>query len=96
MLLDEPTAQLDVRGEAEIFDRILAATQHTTTILISHRFSTVRHADRICVLEQGKVVELGTHEELMAASGRYRTMFDLQASRFGDDSDSQENLDVLD
>ena len=60
VLLDEPTAQLDVRGEAEIFDRILAATRHTTTILISHRFSTVRHADRICVLEHGKVVELGT------------------------------------
>jgi ATP-binding cassette subfamily B protein len=84
VLLDEPTAQLDVRGEAEIFDRILAATRHATTILISHRFSTVRHADRICVLEHGKVVELGTHEELMAAGGRYRTMFELQASRFGD------------
>ena len=83
VLLDEPTAQLDVRGEAEIFDRILAATRHTTTILISHRFSTVRHADRICVLEHGKVVELGSHEQLMAAGGRYRTMFELQASRFG-------------
>jgi ABC-type multidrug transport system fused ATPase/permease subunit len=96
VLLDEPTAQLDVRGEAEIFDRILAATRHSTTVLISHRFSTVRHADRICVLEHGQVVELGTHEELMAARGRYRTMFDLQASRFGADADSQENLDVLD
>ena len=79
VLLDEPTAQLDVRGESEIFDRILAATRHTTTILISHRFSTVRHADRICVLEGGRAVELGTHDELMAAGGRYRTMFDLQA-----------------
>jgi ATP-binding cassette, subfamily B, bacterial len=84
VLLDEPTAQLDVRGEAEIFDRILAATRHTTTILISHRFSTVRHADRICVLEHGKVVELGTHDELMALGGRYQTMFDLQASHFDD------------
>lgn len=83
VLLDEPTAQLDVRGESEIFDRILAATRHSTTILISHRFSTVRHADRICVLEQGRVVELGTHDELMAKHGRYRTMFDLQAQRFG-------------
>jgi ATP-binding cassette, subfamily B, bacterial len=82
VLLDEPTAQLDVRGEAEIFDRLLAATRHCTTILISHRFSTVRHADRICVLEQGQVVELGTHDELMAKGGRYRTMFDLQAQRF--------------
>ena len=82
VLLDEPTAQLDVRGESEIFDRLLAATRHCTTILISHRFSTVRHADRICVLEKGRVVELGTHEELMALGGRYRTMFDLQAQRF--------------
>jgi ABC-type multidrug transport system fused ATPase/permease subunit len=83
VLLDEPTAQLDVRGEAEIFERILAATRHCTTILISHRFSTVRQADRICVLEQGRVVELGTHDELMAKRGRYRTMFELQAQRFG-------------
>jgi ATP-binding cassette subfamily B protein len=82
VLLDEPTAQLDVRGEAEIFDRLLAATRHCTTILISHRFSTVRHADRICVLEHGRVIELGTHNELMALNGRYRTMFDLQAQRF--------------
>jgi ABC-type multidrug transport system fused ATPase/permease subunit len=96
VLLDEPTAQLDVRGEAEIFDRILAATRHTTTILISHRFSTVRHADRICVLEHGKVIELGSHDELMAAGGRYRTMFELQASRFGEDSEEGANLDVLD
>jgi ATP-binding cassette, subfamily B, bacterial len=82
VLLDEPTAHLDVRGEAEIFDRLLIATRHCTTILISHRFSTVRHADRICVLEHGRVIELGTHEELMTLSGRYRTMFDLQAQRF--------------
>ena len=96
VLLDEPTAQLDVRGEAEIFDRILTATRHTTTILISHRFSTVRHADRICVLEHGKVVELGSHDELIALGGRYRTMFDLQASRFGEDDEQEEKLDVLD
>jgi len=82
VLLDEPTAQLDVRGEAEIFERILAATRHCTTILISHRFSTVRHVDRICVLEHGRVVELGTHAELMALGGRYHTMFTLQAERF--------------
>ncbi len=82
VLLDEPTAQLDVRGEAEIFGRILEATRGRTTILISHRFSTVRQADQICVLEHGAVVELGTHDELIARGGRYRTMFDLQASRF--------------
>ena len=96
VLLDEPTAQLDVRGEAEIFDRLLAATRHCTTILISHRFSTVRHADRICVLEHGRVVELGTHDELMALGGRYRTMFDLQAQRFNvPDDEEGTTYDVL-
>jgi ABC-type multidrug transport system fused ATPase/permease subunit len=88
VILDEPTAQLDVRGEAEIFDRILEATRDVTTILISHRFSTVRHADRICVLEHGRVVELGSHDELMSLQGRYRTMFDLQASRFYEEEDA--------
>ncbi|MFL6205573.1 MAG: ABC transporter ATP-binding protein [Acidimicrobiales bacterium] len=96
VLLDEPTAQLDVRGELEIFERVLAATRHCTTILVSHRFSTVRHADRICVLEHGRVVELGAHDELMAAGGRYRTMFELQAERFaaGEDEDGMA-FDVL-
>ena len=95
VLLDEPTAQLDVRGEAEIFDRLLAATRHCTTILISHRFSTVRQADRICVLEQGRVIELGTHDELMALGGRYRTMFDLQAQRFNVPEEEGATYDVL-
>src|SRR5207302_3957974 len=89
VLLDEPTAQLDIRGEAEIFDRVLAASRQCTTILISHRFSTVRHADRICVIEDGKVVEFGTHGELMALGGRYRTMFDLQAKRFNATEDEE-------
>jgi ABC-type multidrug transport system fused ATPase/permease subunit len=96
VVLDEPTAQLDVRSEAEIFDRILAASRQCTTILISHRFSTVRHADRICVLEHGKVIELGSHDELMAKGGRYRTMFDLQAQRFTATEDEEGNTyDVL-
>jgi ATP-binding cassette subfamily B protein len=96
VLLDEPTAQLDVRGEAEIFDRLLAATRQCTTILISHRFSTVRHADRICVLEHGRVVELGTHDELITLGGRYRTMFDLQAQRFTAPGDEEgTTYDVL-
>jgi ABC-type multidrug transport system fused ATPase/permease subunit len=94
VILDEPTAQLDVRGEAEIFDRILEATRGCTTILISHRFSTVRHADRICVLEGGKVVEAGTHDQLMRKRGRYRRMFELQAARFtldgGEEADGEE------
>ena len=96
VLLDEPTAQLDVRGEAEIFDRVLAATRGCTTVLISHRFSTVRHADRICVLEHGRVVELGSHDELMARGGRYRTMFELQARRFASEADEEgQAYDVL-
>ena len=97
VILDEPTAQLDVRGEAAIFGRLLAATAGCTTILISHRFSTVRHADHIVVVEDGLVVEQGSHDELMAAAGRYRAMFDLQASRFGseDAPDLDDDVDLL-
>ena len=98
VLLDEPTAQLDVRGEAEIFSRLLAQTRSCTTILISHRFSTVRQADRICVLEEGRVIELGTHDELIALDGRYCRMFSLQAERFNESKElaEQEGFDVLD
>jgi ABC-type multidrug transport system fused ATPase/permease subunit len=96
VVLDEPTAQLDVRGEAEIFDRILATTRDRTTILVSHRFSTVRHADRICVVERGRVVELGSHDELMAHGGRYREMFELQARPFSVvEGDEEVTHDVL-
>jgi ABC-type multidrug transport system fused ATPase/permease subunit len=89
-----------VRGEAEIFERILAETRHATTILVSHRFSTVRQADRICVVEDGQVVELGTHDDLMTRRGRYATMFELQAQRFAaglpEDEESEEvTYDVL-
>ncbi len=82
VLLDEPTAMLDVRGESEIFRRVLEATAEATTILVSHRFSTVRQASLICVVEHGRAIELGSHDELMALGGRYHTMYDLQASRF--------------
>lgn len=95
VLLDEPTAQLDVRGEREIFRRILQETRDITTILISHRFSTVRQVDHICVLEHGSVIEEGSHETLMQQNGRYRTMFDLQASRFTEEERGLA-LDVLD
>ena len=92
VLLDEPTAQLDVRGELEIFDRLIDATRGATTILISHRFSTVRRADRICVVEHGRVVEIGSHDELVASGGRYKEMFELQAARFDDADDTLESL----
>jgi ABC-type multidrug transport system fused ATPase/permease subunit len=82
LILDEPTAALDVRAEAEIYERFLELTAGLTTILISHRFSTVRCAERIIVLEDGAVVEDGGHDELLAAQGRYAAMFDLQAARF--------------
>jgi ATP-binding cassette, subfamily B, bacterial len=82
LVLDEPTANLDVRAEAEFFDHFLELTQGLTTILISHRFSTVRRADRIVVLDGGEIVEQGTHEELLELEGRYARLFRLQAARF--------------
>lgn len=85
VILDEPTAQLDVRAEARFFERFLAAAGDCTTVLISHRFATVRHADTICVLDGGEIAEIGSHEELMARRGRYRELFELQASRYAEE-----------
>jgi len=82
LALDEPTAWLDVRGEAEFFASFLELTAGLTTVIISHRFSTVRQAERICVLENGEALEIGTHEDLMTQGGRYAQMFSAQASRF--------------
>jgi ATP-binding cassette subfamily B protein len=95
VLLDEPTAMLDVRGESEIFGRVLAATADATTILVSHRFSTVRQAELICVVEHGRAIELGSHDELMAVDGRYRFMYDLQASRFQDERELDEHGEAV-
>ncbi|OLT30492.1 hypothetical protein BJF79_09605 [Actinomadura sp. CNU-125] len=82
IVLDEPTAQLDVEAEAEFYDRVVRAVRGTTVILISHRLSTVRNADRIAVLSAGRITESGTHPELMRRNGDYAELFRLQASRF--------------
>ena len=85
LILDEPTASLDVRGEAEVYQRFLDLTRGVTTIVISHRFSTVRRADRIIVIEHGQVLEDGTHQQLVSLpEGRYAKMYTLQAARFSD------------
>jgi len=82
LILDEPTAALDARAEYEVFQRFAALTKGRTAVLISHRFSTVRMADRILVLERGEMLEIGSHEELLAKGGRYAELFDLQASGY--------------
>ncbi|HZU72306.1 MAG TPA: ABC transporter ATP-binding protein/permease [Acidimicrobiales bacterium] len=82
LVMDEPTAQLDVRQEAAFYERFLDITSQRTSLVISHRFSTVRRADRIVVLSGGRITEAGTHDELVEAGGRYAELFGLQASRF--------------
>jgi ATP-binding cassette subfamily B protein len=82
VILDEPTSSLDAKAEHELFQRIRSLLQGRTVLLISHRFSSVRTADRIYVLHEGEVVEDGTHRELMAAGGRYSEMFSLQAEAY--------------
>jgi len=84
VVLDEPTASLDVRVEAGFFAEFADLAKGATTLLISHRFSTVRHADHIVVLEHGRVTEQGGHADLLARDGRYAELFRLQATRFGD------------
>jgi ATP-binding cassette subfamily B protein len=82
IILDEPTAALDARAEHEVFLRFSALTKNKTGLIISHRFSTVRMADRILVLDQGNLLEIGTHEELLKKDGRYAELFNLQAKGY--------------
>ena len=82
LVLDEPTASLDARSEHEVFRRFAELTEGKLSLLISHRFSTVRMADRIIVLEKGQISEQGRHEELITNGGRYAEMFDMQASNY--------------
>lgn len=82
LILDEPTAAIDAEAEVRLFERFKALAKDRTAIIISHRFSTVRMADRIAVLEGGKVTELGSHEELLAKGGRYARLFTLQAQGY--------------
>jgi ATP-binding cassette subfamily B protein len=82
LVLDEPTASLDARAEYQVFQRFSELTRGRMAVLISHRFSTVRMADRILVLEGGRVVEDGSHESLVAAGGRYAELFSLQAAGY--------------
>ncbi len=79
LILDEPTSALDARAEYEVFQRFSELTKGKTAVLISHRFSTVRMADRILVLEKGELLEEGSHEELLEKNGRYSELFNLQA-----------------
>ncbi len=94
LLLDEPTSALDAQAEYDLFERLRSLTKGRTAVYISHRFSTVRRADRIVFLEHGKLVEEGTHEELMALGGRYARLFRMQASAYTGEDVEPEPEDV--
>src|SRR5881296_2262123 len=94
LLLDEPTSALDAQAEYELFERIHSLTRGRTAVYISHRFSTVRRADRILFLEHGQLVEQGTHEQLMRLSGRYARLFLLQAAAYTGEDVVPEDVDL--
>ena len=82
MILDEPTSALDAKAESDVFERFIGLTEDKTSIIISHRFSTVRQANKILVLDEGRVLEMGTHEDLMANKSLYADLFKLQAEGY--------------
>ena len=82
MILDEPTSSIDAEAEAKIFERLEKLPKDRTVILISHRFSTVRYADKIAVIADGELKELGNHENLLQKNGIYAKLFNLQAKRY--------------
>jgi ATP-binding cassette subfamily B protein len=84
LVLDEPTSQFDVAGETAFYDEVMAALPGITVVLITHRLSTIRRADRIAMLEGGRITEIGSHRVLMDSGGAYATMFRLQAERFAE------------
>jgi ATP-binding cassette, subfamily B, bacterial len=93
VILDEPTAALDPRAEHDLFERIRALLTGRTVLLISHRFSSVRNADRIYALQSGRVTEAGTHEELMGLQGHYAELFQLQAAAYLAGGETYVNVD---
>lgn len=87
VILDEPTAALDAEAEERLFARFRELARDKTALLISHRFSTVRMADQILVLDGGRVVESGSHDELVAAAGHYAALYAMQAARYREDAE---------
>jgi ATP-binding cassette, subfamily B, bacterial len=93
VILDEPTAALDARAESRLFERMRELLEGRSVVLISHRFSSVRSADRIYVLHEGRVVEQGSHEELMERGGLYAELFSLQARAYLDPDSARTRAD---